>query len=70
MRPHGMALIMAALPFVALVLTSCARGAESTWTLSNPTGRSFENEAVRLKVDVPASARQDRYAVTADGTSV
>ena len=40
------------------------------WTLTNPTGREYENEVVRLKVNLPDSAKQGDYVVRAIGSGL
>jgi len=40
------------------------------WTLTNPTGRDYENEVVRLKVNLPGSAKQGEYVVLAEDNEV
>jgi hypothetical protein len=40
------------------------------WTLTNPTGRTYENEVVRLKVAIPTLAKQGDYRVEANGKEV
>ena len=40
------------------------------WRLTNPTGRAAENQVVRLKVNVPDSARQGEYVVKAGDREV
>jgi len=49
-------------------LTSVA--AAQSWTLTNPTGKIYEDEVVRLKINLPRSARQGDYIVKADGKEV
>ncbi|MFW6162350.1 MAG: hypothetical protein ACODAJ_06235, partial [Planctomycetota bacterium] len=43
---------------------------EMRWTLTNPTGWAYEDEVVRLKVDLPNDAEQGDYVVTANGEEV
>jgi len=65
MKPSLACLIWTLVPCCA-----APAGADMTWTLTNPTGRTYENEPVRLKVDLPDSARDGEYRVTADGQDV
>jgi len=51
------------------VLWTPAVGAQR-WTLTNPTGRVYEDEVLRLKVDLPAGAKPGEIVVTADGKEV
>jgi len=70
MRPAGIVLVLLVALAVALLAASNARAAASTWTLVNPTNRPYQDGPVRLKVDLPATARQGRYVVTAGGEKV
>ena len=54
----------------ALALCCAASAAAQSWTLTNPTGKTYENEVVRLKADLPPSARQGEYVVKANGKEV
>ncbi|NQT85593.1 hypothetical protein HQ560_02450, partial [bacterium] len=62
-RGHGAALALC-------VAASAASAAPQSWTLTNPTGKTYANEVVRLKIDLPASAKQGEYAVKANGKDV
>ncbi len=53
---------------VAFLLVAAAHAGQ--WTMTNPTGRTYVNEPVRLLMDIPANARQGELVVTADGKEV
>ena len=57
---------------VAAVAAMAATGLAQTgaWTLTNPVARPFQDEPVRLKIALPADARQGGYVVKADGEEV
>lgn len=52
------------------VYTVLQGGAFAEWTMVNPTGRSYENELVRVKVSVPADATQESVKLLEDGKEV
>ena len=59
---------MAGALITTLAGTALAAGAE--WTMVNPTGRTYADEPVRLKLAVPADISPDRYTVREDGRDV
>ena len=58
---------------VALMLATASSRyaiAGSAWTMMNPTGMTYSNELVRIKVEAPEDVSRDAYAVTEDGKEV
>ena len=55
---------------ISSTISSVAFAAEMKWTLTNPTGKEYRDEVVRLKVDLPQAARQGEYRVKVDGKEV
>ncbi|MEI8122320.1 MAG: hypothetical protein WCI20_09730 [bacterium] len=53
-------------------LTTVSMGAEPgrSWVMTNPTGRLYSNELVRLRVDVPKDFDPAGWTVTEDGRDV
>lgn len=58
------------LMLLCAALSTAAVAGEWRWTLTNPTGRSYQDEMVRLKIDLPADAKQGDYVVKANGKEV
>lgn len=52
------------------LLGAHAAFAAEQWTLTNPTDRPYEQEVIRLNVDLPAGAKPGEVVVTADGKAV
>lgn len=50
--------------------SACEGQTQGTWTLTNPTALTYENELVRPKVELPASAVPGQYVVKAGGREV
>lgn len=61
---------LSAVATAVCVAVLAAPAAGQSWTLTNPTGKTYENEVVRLKIGLPSSAKQGDYVVKADGTEV
>ncbi|MGD0899226.1 MAG: hypothetical protein ABR915_15425, partial [Thermoguttaceae bacterium] len=65
---------MRSLACMTLFVGSCLGAAQSaeprTWTLTNPTGREYANELVRLKIDLPKDFDPAKWTVLEDGQPV
>lgn len=66
--PRGLSAVALAACLAVLPVTVVGQ----SWTLTNPTGtgKAYENEVVRLKINLPISAKQGEYTVKADGKEV
>jgi hypothetical protein len=51
----------------AIAIAAESAAAEMRWSLTNPTGRTYQDEPVRLKVDLPETAANGQFVVTANG---
>jgi hypothetical protein len=58
------------LTLVLLAGAGVAAEATGTWTLTNPTGREYTNELVRLKINLPEDYDPAKWAVLEDGREV
>jgi hypothetical protein len=54
----------------ACLLAAAAALAADTWTLFNPSGLPYQQELVRLRLDVPADIAPARHAVLDGDTEV
>jgi len=61
---------MALMAVTVFTLPQSLDAAEMRWTLTNPTERRYEDEPVRLQIELPASAKSGEYRAEVDGKEV